>query len=74
MIKDYGKIARAKRKKLGLTQKQVAKMAGCHTHTITMFELNKRVIGFDIVLDIFDALGLQIDIREVGHDRADEHI
>ena len=64
MTIDYGSLARIRRNDLGLTQGQVAEMACCHRETVVCFERNTRQVRFDMVLSIFQALGLKLVVEE----------
>ena len=65
---DLGTIARKQRQQLGLSQQEVADKAICHRETVCMFENNARSVSMDIVQNIFDALGLELTVKEVQHD------
>ena len=65
MIIDLGAIAKDKREKLGLTQQQVADKACVDKGTVKAFEGNKRSVGLDHILSIFDVLGLRLTVEEV---------
>ena len=55
-MKDYGLIAREKRQRLELSQKEVAKKAGCHPRTVRAFENDEHKIGLDYVIAIYKVL------------------
>lgn len=61
---NFGAIARKRRQKLGLLQREVADRACCCQSTVKAFESSKRGIGMDNVLSIFGALGLKIVVEE----------
>lgn len=61
---DIGAIAKDKREKLGLTQQQVADKACVDKGTVKAFEGNKRSVGLDHILSIFDVLGLKIVVED----------
>ena len=65
---DLGAIARKQRQQLGLSQQEVADKAICHRETVCMFENNARSVSMDIVQNIFNALGLELTVKEVHHD------
>lgn len=65
---DLPKIARARRKELKLRQKDVADLAHCSVVTVGQFETYKQIPRYDMVLDIINALGLEIEVREAHHD------
>lgn len=57
---DWGVMLRARRKKLGYTQEQVAEMMGCSARLIGDIERGKQTIGIQKVIDL--TLGLGIDL------------
>ena len=65
---NLGTIARKQRQQLGLSQQEVADKAICHRETVCMFENNARSVSMDIVQNIFNALGLELTVKEVQHD------
>ena len=65
---DFGMTIRNRRKKLGLTQTQLAEEACCCLETIYGVEHNLRVTRLDIIQDIFNVLGLELIVREVKKD------
>lgn len=65
---NFGAIARKQRQQLGLSQQEVADKAICHRETVCMFENNARSVSMDIVQNIFDALGLELTVKEAHHD------
>ena len=62
-MKDYGLIAREKRQRLELSQKEVAKKAGCHPRTVRAFENDEHKIGLDYVIAIYKVLGLKLVVE-----------
>lgn len=58
-----GTLLRARRKRLGYTQEQVAAMMGCSPRLIGEIERGRRTVGIQRVLDL--ALGLGIDLFAV---------
>ena len=57
---DWGAMLRARRKKLGYTQEQVAEMMGCSARLIGDIEHGKRTVGVQRLIDL--TLGLGIDL------------
>lgn len=57
---DWGVMLRARRKKLGYTQEQVAEMMGCSARLIGDIERGKQTVGIQKVIDL--TLGLGIDL------------
>lgn len=60
---SLGALLRARRKRLGYTQEQVAAMMGCSPRLIGEIERGRRTVGIQRVLDL--ALGLGIDLFAV---------
>jgi y4mF family transcriptional regulator len=54
---QLGKVLRAARKLLGLTQSQLALTAGCGVRFIVDLEAGKPTLRLEIVLRVIDALG-----------------
>lgn len=65
---NFGVIARKQRQQLGLSQQEVADKAICHRETVCMFENNARSVSMDIVQNIFNALGLELTVKEAQHE------
>lgn len=65
---NLGAIARKQRQQLGLSQQEVADKAICHRETVCMFENNARSVSMDIVQNIFNALGLELTVKEAQYD------
>ena len=57
-------IARDRRLSLGLTQKQVAEKANCSRDTVNTFENDRRDVYLDVMLSIFEALGLRLVVED----------
>ena len=57
---DWGAMLRARRKKLGYTQEQVAEMMGCSARLIGDIERGKQTVGIQRVIEL--TLGLGIDL------------
>lgn len=51
--------AKLRRKQLGMTQKQLALLAGCHFVFINELEHGKSTLRIDKVLDVLITLGLE---------------
>jgi HTH-type transcriptional regulator / antitoxin HipB len=58
-----GRLVRARRRELGLTQGDVAAVARTGVRFISELESGKRSVQVDSVLKIFDALGLTLVAR-----------
>ena len=65
MTIDLGTIARERREYLGLSQRKLAEKSGYSLDTINAFENDRRQVGIDTVLDIFNVLGLKLVVKEV---------
>ena len=61
---ELGKIARAARKKQGLTQLDVAGLAGKSNRFLIDLERGKETLQMQSVIDVLSLLGLEIIIRE----------
>lgn len=57
---DWGALLRARRKKLGYTQEQVAEMMGCSARLIGDIERGKQTVGVQRIIDL--TLGLGVDL------------
>jgi y4mF family transcriptional regulator len=61
---ELGKIARAARKKQGLTQLDVAGLAGKSNRFLIDLERGKETLQMQMVIDVLSLLGLELIIRE----------
>ena len=57
---DWGVMLRARRKKLGYTQEQVAEMMGCSARLIGDIERGKQTVGIQKVIDLTLGLGIEL--------------
>jgi y4mF family transcriptional regulator len=55
-----GKVARQRRKALGLTQEAAGNLAGCGRLFVSQFENGKAEVRLDKALDLLQALGLEM--------------
>lgn len=62
-INELGKLIRDTRKAQGLTQKDLALVAGVSVRLIVEFENGKRGVNIDSVIKLCSLLGLKIDIE-----------
>lgn len=62
MITPMKQVLRARRRRLGLTQREVANIAGCAERTVRAFESGKATIGLDVAQRILAALGLGFEL------------
>lgn len=58
---------RERRAKLGLTQAELAELAGCSTRFIHTVEAGKKTVRLDKLIDVLDVLGLELTV--VGRTR-----
>ena len=64
-----GQIARATRKRLGLTQPQLALAAGVGVRFIVELEAGKPTVRLESVLRVLHALGVQLNVDGVDGTR-----
>lgn len=62
-IDELGKLIRDTRKAQGLTQKDLALVAGVSVRLIVEFENGKRGVNINSVIKLCSLLGLKIDIE-----------
>ncbi len=55
--------ARARRRELGLTQTDLAELAGCSPRFLRALEGGKASVRFDKLLGVLDALGLTCSVE-----------
>ncbi len=53
-----------RRNQLGLSQQELSEFSGCGRILISQIENGKETIRYDKLLQILDALGLEMEIRE----------
>jgi len=63
MSSALGNIVRTERKKLGLTQQELADLSGTSMLFISQLEREKRTVRLDKVLSVLGVLGLEVCIR-----------
>lgn len=61
---ELGRVIKKRRKSLKLTQKKLAKFAGCGIAYIYMLEMGKPTIRIDKLLDVLKILGLGLRVEE----------
>lgn len=61
---QLGKIARAARKKQGLTQLDLAGLAGKSNRFLIDLERGKETLQMQMVIDVLALLGLELAIKE----------
>jgi HTH-type transcriptional regulator/antitoxin HipB len=59
---DLGRQIRERRRSLGLTQDALADLARCSPRFLRAFEAGKPGVRLDKVLDVLDALGLELHL------------
>ncbi len=59
-------LVRARRRELGLTQEELADLAGVHRISISQFERGARTGQFPTVLRILHTLGMDLEVRTRG--------
>lgn len=57
-----GAVVRARRRRLGLRQTDVANLAGCSPQWITKLESGTGNVRLDKVEDVLDVLGLHLEV------------
>lgn len=62
-LSDLGGSIRARRRALGLSQAELADLAGCSSRFLRSLEKGKQTIQLDKLLDVLDALGLTCSIE-----------
>lgn len=62
-----GTTLKERRKLLGLTQRQVADLAGCHWTLVLDVEAGRITVRLDKLIEILKAVGLTLEIGEVRH-------
>jgi HTH-type transcriptional regulator/antitoxin HipB len=66
---DIGGLLRARRRELGLEQRQVAALAGVSRKFLSDLERGKASVQLDKVTAVADALGLRLSLTRRGGDR-----
>ena len=70
---DFGKVIRAKRKKDGLTQAEVAAICGFGNRFLVDLENGKPTVQMGKALEVLKSLGLEVHIVSRGwHDKVEE--
>jgi y4mF family transcriptional regulator len=59
---SWAAFIRARRRELGLRQDELADLAGVSTRTISAVEAGKPTVRLDVLLAVFDTLGLQLAV------------
>jgi HTH-type transcriptional regulator/antitoxin HipB len=61
--KDLAKLIRSRRKELGLTQAELAELAGVSSRFVFDLEAEKPSVAFDLVRDVARTLGLTLEMQ-----------
>ena len=59
---QIGATVRARRRDLGLKQRDLAELAGCSARFVHTVESGKATVRLDKLLDVLDVLGLRLEI------------
>jgi HTH-type transcriptional regulator / antitoxin HipB len=65
-VQDAAAAVRGRRQALGLSQGELASMAGVSRDWVNYFEGGKPTVELAHVLRVFDALGLRLELDEGG--------
>ncbi|HUN79583.1 MAG TPA: helix-turn-helix transcriptional regulator [Solirubrobacteraceae bacterium] len=57
---------RARRRELGLTQEELANLAGIHRTQVVLYEKGERTFRVDVALRLLHALGMDLELRTRG--------
>lgn len=60
---ELAALARARREALGVSQRSVARLAGCHYVFVHDLEKGKPTLRMDKVVDVLSVLGLRLEVR-----------
>lgn len=63
---EFGRLIRARRRELGLSQEAVADVVGVNRRVLGQLEAGKATVHLHIALDVARALGLDIDLQRRG--------
>ena len=64
--KDLGRLAKARRRALGLTQDELSDLSGVSRRTISALENGKESIQLDRLTAVLAVLGLTLEVRKAG--------
>ena len=62
--RQFSECLRTQRKKLGITQEDLAKLSGVNRVTIAKLEKYQRLASIDVILKLLDVLNLEIRFVE----------
>jgi y4mF family transcriptional regulator len=63
---NFGRLAKARRRGLGLTQDELSDLSGVSRRTISALENGKDSIQLDRLTAVLAILGLTLEVRESG--------
>ena len=63
LLTDIAIKLRERRKELGLSQDELADLAGCSPRFIRALEKGKTTVRADKLVDVVDALGLELSVN-----------
>lgn len=66
----WGAQVRARRRALGLSQQEVAELAGVAVRTVHAVEAGKATLRLDALLAVLDAVGLRMALERGGRSLA----
>ena len=58
-----GKIIKERRKKLSITQRELATLSGVGINTLTKIERGEANPSLKIIMEILDTLGLELNVK-----------
>lgn len=64
--REWGAEIRARRRTLGLTQQEVAELAGVAVRTVHAVEAGKATVRLDALLAVLSAVGLRLTLERGG--------
>ena len=63
---DLAAAVLTRRHDLGLSQEELAELAGCSTRFVHTIESGKQTLRLDKLLDVLDVLGLRLELQGPG--------
>lgn len=69
-VKEMGEAVRQTRKRLGVTQRDLAMTAGTGLRFVVELEQGKETLQIGKVLDVLHAVGLRLDLRSAAENRS----
>ena len=65
-MREFAEQVRARRRQLGLRQEELAELAGTSARFVVQLEAGKPSVRTDKVLDVLEALGLEVQLKIRG--------